>query len=237
MIRITFEGADLSDFQSTEKPDEFVYLLFPPTGASKAILPARSKVGSDDWNYPAGVSEPPGRYYTIRKWDDDRRELVIDFAVHDGGVGGTWAAGAQVGDPLGIRRPTARFNIPADCEWVLLLADFTGLPAVGRIVEEMPASQKIVAHVEIPSSDDRQSLKCPCELSLHWHATFGQSGCATQLLNIARSVELPEGHGYIWIAGEAKAVSDSRKHFRDVVGVDKDRITSVGYWIEGQARG
>jgi NADPH-dependent ferric siderophore reductase len=59
----------------------------------------------------------------------------------------------------------------------------------------------------------------------------------TELPRIAREItELPEGSGYIYIAGEAKAVSESRKHFRDVLGFDKNRIDAIGYWIEGQAR-
>ncbi|MFK0686561.1 SIP domain-containing protein [Brucella intermedia] len=47
---------------------------------------------------------------------------------------------------------------------------------------------------------------------------------------------MPEGPGYIYIAGEARAASDCRKHFRDVLGFDKRRIDAIGYWIEGQAR-
>jgi NADPH-dependent ferric siderophore reductase len=48
---------------------------------------------------------------------------------------------------------------------------------------------------------------------------------------------LPAGNGYIYIAGEAKMVSQSRKHFRDALGFDKSRIEAIGYWIEGQSRG
>ncbi|MBN8933850.1 MAG: SIP domain-containing protein, partial [Rhizobium pusense] len=59
----------------------------------------------------------------------------------------------------------------------------------------------------------------------------------TRLLDIAQAIKLPEGEGYLYIAGEATAASEVRKHFRDVVGVDKERITSVGYWVEGQSRG
>lgn len=237
MLRIVLEGENLETFQSTEKPDEFVYLLFPPPDAKSAILPQRIGDGAYDWGYSNGVTEPPGRYYTIREWDDVRRELVIDFAIHEGGIGSTWAMRAKPGDPLGVRRPTARFNIPADCDWVCLLADFTGLPAIGRILEALPACKAGVAHVEIPCSQDQQLLKRPSGLSLHWHETFCRSGQATRLHEIARSINLSEGSGYIWIAGEATAVSESRKHFRDVLGFDKNRITSVGYWIEGQARG
>jgi NADPH-dependent ferric siderophore reductase len=237
MIRIVLEGEDLGTFQSTDRPDEFAYLLFPPQDARTAVLPQRVGEGSDDWGYPDSVTEPPGRYYTIREWNDVRRELLIDFAIHEGGIGSAWAMRAKPGDPLGVRRPAARFNIPADCEWVCLLADFTGLPAIGRILEELPASKAVTAHVEIPCSKDRQMLKRPCAFNLHWHETFCRNGCATRLEEISRSINLPNGPGYVWIAGEAKAVSASRKHFRDVLGFDKDRITSVGYWIEGQARG
>ncbi|WP_425645292.1 siderophore-interacting protein [Agrobacterium leguminum] len=237
MVRVIVEGDDLAGFQSSGMPDEFVYLLFPPAGAKTAVLPQQSDAESGLWYYPEGVTEPAGRYYTIRRWDAVRCELLIDFAIHEGGIGAAWAMRAKAGDPLGVRRPTARFNIPADCDWICLLADFTGLPAVGRIVEEMPAGRAIVSHIEIPSGADRQLFERPCDVAVHWYETFCRDGCATRLHEIARSVVLPDGPGYVWIAGEATAVSESRKYFRDVLGFDKDRITSVGYWIEGQVRG
>ncbi|MBN9033401.1 MAG: SIP domain-containing protein [Rhizobiales bacterium] len=39
---------------------------------------------------------------------------------------------------------------------MLLITDITGLPALGRILDEAPADQRIQAHVEIPDAGDIQ---------------------------------------------------------------------------------
>ena len=130
-----------------------------------------------------------------------------------------------------------RFAAPDDCEWILLFADFTGFPAVGRILEELPAGCRVVAHVEIPHESDRQDLLSPADASLYWYESYGHGERPARLLDIVRSTKLLEGSGYVWIAGEVTAASECRKYLRDLIGFDKDRITSVGYWIQGQARG
>lgn len=118
-----------------------------------------------------------------------------------------------------------------------LLSDITGLPAVGRILEELPSGKRVFAHIEIPYGDDRQEIDSHADVSITWHESFGIDGTGTRLSEIARAISLPDGAGYIWVAGEATAAADSRSYFRDISGFDEERIRSVGYWIEGQARG
>jgi NADPH-dependent ferric siderophore reductase len=214
MIRIVLGGEDLQRFESSGGPDEFVWLSFPSED-------------SDDGK---------GRYYTVRHWDSARAEMTIDFVKHDTGIATTWAQHAKPGDEIRLLSPRFRFKPPSDCAYIILVADFTGLPAIARILEENSQDITIIAHVEVPTIDDRQGIEISPDADLHWHVTPRNGLQSTQLLKIARSVRLPPGPGYIWIAGEATAVSQSRKYFRDVMGVSKDRLTSVGYWIEGQAR-
>ncbi|GAA5542047.1 hypothetical protein Brsp02_02674 [Brucella sp. NBRC 113783] len=108
---------------------------------------------------------------------------------------------------------------------------------MARIIEEQGTSNVISAHIELPHQDDRQELQAGQDVSLYWYDSFGKDSKPTRLLDIAQTIKLPQGDGYLYIAGEATAASEVRKHFRDVVGISKDRITSVGYWIEGQSRG
>ncbi len=214
MIRIVLEGGDLHRFESTGRPDEFVWLSFPV----------------------AGSTEGAGRYYTVRRWDKACKQMTIDFVRHDTGIATSWAKMVLPGETIHLLAPRARFSPPADARHITLVADMTGLPAVGRILEELPCGFKVVAHIEIPCKADRQTLESAAEVALHWHPSPRHGDRPTRLTDIARSAELPPGPGYVWIAGEASAVAQSRKHFRDVLGIDKSRITSVGYWVEGQAR-
>jgi NADPH-dependent ferric siderophore reductase len=95
-------------------------------------------------------------------------------------------------------------------------------------------------HVEVPLDEDQQEIATKADASIHWHVCHGLKPDRpgyTELPRIAESIDqLPEGPGYIYIAGEALAVSQCRKHFRDTLGFDKRRIDAIGYWIEGQAR-
>src|SRR5690606_29290905 len=129
------------------------------------------------------------------------------------------AMNAKVGDVVGICNPEGRFWIPKGSQWLLMLTDITGLPAVGRVMEELPEGFRAIVHVEVPSDEDRQAIDTAANASIVWHYSHGlkpERPGYTELPRIAGTItELPEGPGYIYIAGEATAVSESRKHFRD----------------------
>jgi len=219
-------------------PDEWVRLALRPDPDTTVTLPVLMANGK--WGRPDGSPDCPNRPYTIRRWNQTTCEMVIDIVAHEGGVAASWAMNAKVGDVVGICNPEGRFWIPKGSQWVLMLTDMTGLPAVGRILEELPVGFKAIVHVEVPSDEDRQHIDTAADASITWHTCYGlkpERPGYTELSRIAGTItELPEGPGYIYIAGEAKAVSDSRKHLRDVLGFDKNRIDAIGYWIEGQAR-
>ena len=120
---------------------------------------------------------------------------------------------------------------------MLWVGDFGAGPAIARIIEEVSADRAVVAHIEIPTLEDRLGLRAGENITIFWHETFGKSGRATGLVEIAVNALPPELLSYVWIAGEAKAVAECRRHVRDAWCVAKDRVTAVGYWVEGQARG
>jgi len=211
MIRIVLGGEELRSFQSTGVPDEFIWLTF----------------ANED-----GTSG--GRYYTVRHWNGDTCELTVDFVRHDVGIGTKWAQQAIEGDMIEIYLPRSRFAPPPTGD-IILLGDYSALPAIARIVEEC-RDRRIIVYAEIPGIEDRLDFVCNDNLTINWHETFGKAEKATQLSNIAQTMPCPEKSAYIWIAGEARAVSDCRKHFRTACNIHKDYITAVGYWIEGQAR-
>lgn len=215
MQRLTLGKGNLASFETTSVPDEFIWLSFPT----------------------AADAEEKGRYYTIRRWDSRRHELLVDFVLHTDGIGTDWARQAKPGDAIRFYQPRARYHPPAERNWIVLLCDLTGLPAAMRIVEEESAENPIAVHVEIPHADDRQALALPAHVSLTWYEKSDQQAPPTQLAEIAASISLPPGSGYIWIAGEATQAAASRRHFRESMDIPKQRITAIGYWIAGQVRG
>lgn len=218
MIRIILKDGDLHRFESTGYGDEFIWLSFPV----------------------AGSTDEKGRYYTVRNWCHERKELTVDFVKHETGIATHWAQQVDVGDNIRLLNPRSRFAPPAKTDYIILIADITGLPAVGRVLEGLPQGFKAIVHVEVPCEADKQEIATQADVHIVWHCCHGlrddREGY-TELPRIAAEIkELPEGLGYIYIAGEARAASACRKHFRDVLGFDKKRIDAVGYWIEGQAR-
>ncbi|MGW6778586.1 siderophore-interacting protein [Brucella pseudogrignonensis] len=218
--------------------DEWVRLALQPDPDTPVTLPVLMEDGN--WGRPNGTHHCPNRPYTIRRWDASSCEMTIDIVVHEGGVAAGWAMSAKVGDVVGICNPEGRLWIPKGSGWILMLTDITGLPAVGRVLEELPERFQAIVHVEIPLDADRQVIATKADASIHWHVCHGLKADRpgyTELPRIAQTVaHLPDGPGYIYIAGEARAVSACRKHFRDTLGFDKKRIDAIGYWIEGQAR-
>lgn len=239
MTRFIFKVECGERFVPSGYPDEWVRLSFQPNAETPLSLQIRDENGK--WRWPEGSEPCPDRPYTVRRWDSSRYEMTIDIVAHESGLATEWAKCARPGDRVGVCNPAGRFHLPKQTDWVLMVTDITGLPAVARVAEELPSGFKAYAHIEIPSEADRQLLETLADLDLVWHVldtknTGGKGG--SKLASIAGGITtLPAGSGYIYIAGEAKMVSQSRKHFRDTLGFDKNRIEAIGYWIEGQSRG
>ena len=85
-------------------------------------------------------------------------EVVLDIVPHAGGVAGPWAMTVQPGQVVYLTDARGWYAPPADLAWQLLVADLTGVPALGRIVEELPASARAYVIVEVPDPADRPRL-------------------------------------------------------------------------------
>src|SRR5690242_7678212 len=119
MRRVVLGGPGLAEFDSTGHPDEWLRLFVPA-----------ASVGVDG-------PDPLDRWYTVRRWDADVGQLIIDVVVHDHGAATRWAEQARPGDPITVSAPAGRFEPLTDTEWVLVVADQTALPAASRILAEL----------------------------------------------------------------------------------------------------
>ncbi|WP_370205822.1 siderophore-interacting protein [Pararhodobacter marinus] len=211
MLRIVFTGEDLADFTSLA-PDDHVKLLLP-----------------------GGGDAPEMREYTPRSFDPARRELVVDFALHDAGPATAWALEAQPGDTLMVGGPRGSAVVAPVFDWWMLIADETGLPAMGRWVEELPEGAQAITLGAVPGPEDQQSWITPARHQAHWvHRPVAQAAEAVPLLDAAQALSLPEGRGFIWIAAEAKVARALRDHFESR-GHPRHQMKAAGYWIMGQA--
>ena len=226
MIRIVLGGEDLRRFVTSGDPDERLVVVLPRPGQREAPEPVRQPDGTLD--YPSD-DEPDLRSYTVRRFDADKPEMVIDFVRHEGGVAATWAIQAQVGDVVYLSPAKGWYAPPADATWQLLLADMTALPALGRILEELPAGMRAVVVAEVTEESDRQELTSPADVTYQW-VTGGNGHGPSVMLDVLKGLDLPDGPGYIWFAGEAADSRAIRKYVRRELGWPTDRFTIIGYW-------
>ena len=225
MIRIVFSGEDLRRFVSSGDPDERLVVVLPRPGEREAPAPVRQDDGTLD--YPAD-DEPEMRSYTVRRVGTG--ELVIDFVRHEGGAAASWAIQARPGDVVYLSPAGGWYKPPADTTWQLLMADMTALPALGRILEELPAQQRAVVLAEVTESADSQRIDSPADATYTWLSGSGNGQGPSRLLQALQEIELPEGPGYIWFAGEAAESRAVRKHVRRELGWPTERFTIIGYW-------
>jgi len=226
MRRIVFGGPGIADYGSTGVGDEYIRLLFPEDPDQR---PQLAKVVDGNLDY-SSIDLGRLRTYTIRGWDAERGRLTVDFVVHEGGVAAAWALQARPGQVIGVNTPTGMYEPPADVRWQVLVADYAGLPAAVRIVEDTPDLRtRLVLEVPEPGLEvevpDRENLE------IVW--IHGGNGHApSQLEEVVRSLPRPDGEGYVWVAGESKVLRGVRKYFRHELKLPASAYKTVGYWIE-----
>ncbi|WP_018683805.1 siderophore-interacting protein [Actinokineospora enzanensis] len=201
MLRVTLGGEELRDYRGSGLPDESCRLVFGPDTT---------------------------RNYTIRRRDPVAAEIDIDFVLHDGGVAAAWARAARTGDGITLSgAPAGKYAPAPDVPWRLLVGDATALPAIGRAIEELPAGASAHAVCVVDNPDERQTFDSQGNVTVDWvYASAREAGDALRQATLT----LPDGPGYTWVAGEASATRDIRRHLRHTLGLPASRYDTVGYW-------
>jgi NADPH-dependent ferric siderophore reductase len=233
--QITFGGGDLATYESTGGLDEFLYVLLPPPGRTELTVDAT--FSWDAYEAMAPDERPVGAYYTVRRWRPEAAELDLLFVLHatpdgtDGGAAAAWAARAQPGDVAALWGPRTAYAAPADTDWFLLAADETGLPAVGAILEHLPAGTPARVFVELDDPQDQLPLPVRDGVDVTWLFRRGaDAGTTTLLADAVRALEHPTGNVYAWGGAESRAMTAIRKHLRHELGIARERVSLTGYW-------
>ncbi|MCO6187565.1 siderophore-interacting protein [Rhizobium sp. L1K21] len=230
MMRVTLSGPELEGFKSLGF-DDHVKMFFPAEGRSEPVLPI---IGPNGVEFPKGEDKPIARDYTPRRYDADSGELDIDFLLGHDGPASQWAAKVKQGDSAWVAGPRGSFVVPFDFDWHLLIADETGLPALARRLEELPASARAVVIVEVETVDDRIDLRTEADIVETWVCRSQTTGEADQiLLNALREQTLPAGDFHSWIACESAAAKNLRHYLVNDVGTNPKWVRASGYWRRG----
>ncbi|MFP8966506.1 siderophore-interacting protein [Pokkaliibacter sp. CJK22405] len=226
MQRITLGGESMHDFPEG-KESANLKLLLPRAWQKQPVLEAfRTK----------SPESPIVRTYTVRSFDAVNKHLVIDFAMHgDGGPASNWAKHAAVGDTIGVAGPGPIKLDPSHCEWFLVMADMTGLPAASAFLEKLPATAKGMAMFEITAEEDAQKLNVPEGIEVHWRVHAHPHNPSYAMLDVARALDWPESMDNVCVfaAAEAHGVKALRDHVLKERGVPRAQTYLSPYWKIG----
>jgi len=201
-VTVTFTGPALAQFNSLSFDDHIKFIFTNRQG------------------------ETIRRDYTPRSFNNASQALAIEFALHAHGDASDWARHAKPGDHAVIAGPKGSMIIPQDFDWHLLVADSSSLPALARRLEELPLATKVIALIQVEHDSDRRQFAPSPTRTIRWVYS------AQDLVDMVKEMQLPEGEGFSWIAGEHHLASQ----VRDVLlaqGQPKELMKAAAYWKKG----
>lgn len=232
MRRVRVTGEDLERYFTEE--NLHIVLVIPPAGVAEPAWPRIGANGLVEW--PDNSNRPATRHYTIRSYDRKNQTIDIDFVIHaDSGPGSTWANNVEIGQVLGIAGPLGLGVRAAD--WYLLAGDETALPAIARILENLPENAEGTALIEIASLAEKQVLKKPDAMNIQWLCRDDEAAGTTDLLfSAVQQIVLPVDTRsiFVWAGCEFKAFKSIRSYLRKECELKKEQHLVVSYWRKGK---
>ncbi|MGW4369251.1 SIP domain-containing protein [Nocardia takedensis] len=234
--QITFGGGDLAWF-TPGGHDQFIYVMTPPPG--RAELTVDSSFSREQFGRFTDADRPIGAYYTVRHWRPDVAELDMLFVLHgigddnhaEPGLSATWAARAEPGNPVALWGPRTIYEPPGDTDWLLLIADETGLPAVCVILENLADDTPAHIFIEMGAAADRLSVPDRPGISVTWlFREDTQGDTSSPLVEAVRALDRPPGNVYAWGGAESRSMAAIRKYLRSEWNIDRTRVRMTGYW-------
>lgn len=232
MVRITVGDPSLANFPAGGGDQHVVLYLYP----DDAVLPEPLTLTSARVAF--NTARPWMRSYTVRRFDPERRELDLDFVLHQphGGPAADWVERATPGDPLIVVGPSPAYRLDPDVGNHLLIGDETAIPAIAALLGELPAGVTARAVVEVADADERQPLGGAADIQVQWLYRDGApAGQPDRLLAAVRALDLPAGaESTVWAAGERGVMLAVRSHLLNERGLARARIRTGNYWRVGQ---
>jgi len=233
-VRVTLTGDDLRRFEYRGF-DQWFRLALPVDDATRFDnLPNRIDTrGILKFMVLPKITRPVFRNYTVRAFRPEGPELDIDFVVHGTeGVAGPWSAAAKPGERVAFIDQGRGWKAVAS-DFVLLVADEAGLPAIAGVLRDLPRDATGVAVIEVPSLDDQQPTGAPDGVTVHWVVREASAKPGTLALDTAKALELPAGTPYVFVVGESALATGLRRWAVSERGIPKANVTFCGYWKQG----
>jgi NADPH-dependent ferric siderophore reductase len=230
MIRISFVTVGDWQWETDGRGDERVDIAIPRPGEDAADI---AVFNLPEYGHGWEGEEPPWRHYTIRAVRDEGRRFDIDFVLHGDGIASSWAERAEAGHIIGVfHGGGAYYRPPQDTQVQFLIADATGLPGLGRILEELDAGARAIAICEVADPEDIQEIRSAGDVEFQWLTGSGNGLGPSALPSSVAELPDPGVPWYAWVACEASTSRTIRRDLRTRLGSPRDRHHVIGYWSE-----
>jgi NADPH-dependent ferric siderophore reductase len=227
-VRVTAE--DLSRFADAA-PTAHIKVFLPAPGQDSPTMPIMTPEGRV---WPEDQPRPVVRTYTPRAYDANTNTLEVQFLLHGEGPASEWAQRAAPGDKLAIGGPGGRFSPDPSVERWWIAGDESALPAVGTLLDSLPASASAEVHLEVQDAEDEIQLGSAGAVAVVWHHRRSADTFGAELLDAAGAAAIAEGT-QVWVACEASTVRSIRRLMLEDKQVPNTRLVTRGYWRIGTA--
>jgi NADPH-dependent ferric siderophore reductase len=231
MVSVHVTADDLTRFAEAA-PTAHIKVFLPVAGQDAPTMPIMTPEGRV---WPEDQPRPTVRTYTPRAFDPESGTLEIQFLLHGVGPASQWAQRAKPGDKLAIGGPGGRFAPDPDIARWWIAGDESALPAIGMLLDALPASAAAEVHLEVEGSSDEIALDSDAAVSLVWHhRRDGEGRYGAELLDAAAGAEISAGT-QTWVACEAGAVRRIRTLLLGEKAVPAASLVTRGYWRIGES--
>lgn len=211
-------------------------LLQGPPGAPWPTVDAR---GITQW--PGGPAAWHRPIYTMRSIEpagDDTR-ISVDIFLHQGGRITDWSETLIPGQDIGLMGPSGG-DIPQTSggavPWFALFGDETALPAIARIVAELPQDAVGEVVIQLPSAADQQPLRHPPGLRLRWLLRDAPALQASAgLFDALQASPIPASKRFVFFGAESTETAAARGYLQ-AAGLAKQEFWAQAYWQQGPTR-
>ncbi len=229
MVGVTLGGEELRDL-TVDEPAASVRLLLPSPGRHELVMPTwtGNEFLLDDGRRPAI------RTFTPRRVDAEALELDLEIVVHGSGIASAWAESAGPGDVAAVSGPGRGYVVDREAPGFLLAGDETAIPAIGQLLESLPADKPVRVVIEVAHPGGRLELPRHPGAAVEWRVLSPAAPPGDALVTGVREATLAPGTR-VWVAGEAAAVQRIRRYLFEERGLPRAQTTIRGYWKHGRS--
>lgn len=228
LLRLDLSVADAGAFA---RDGLHVKAMIPARHDRPPVWPRVAANGTTIW--PKGADELHVRYYTLRRVDVEAGRVWIDVVLHPGGRIAGWCETARPGARIGLMGPGGG-ALPAGDGPALIVGDRTALPAIARLLEDMPdAPRATVVVPRIRLRDGGAYLPDSTHDLVELDPTIFTDPSALSEA-VGDAARLAGGPARAWFGGEFDAAQAMRRLFRQELGLSKGTQMSVAYWRRGR---